>query len=172
MHVTSHTEVNISASFLLQLKANQKVPVSVSLIIHIWRWQLSVFCTVISSPKYSYLQVCKKWSSRSSKLSENPEDSERQTTEYFAGLPWPQYSNVMAQTETWGDHTILQAASNLYNIELKIVSPLLKMVQVQWFNHKNLTQLQHSVLVSLCWRWWWTLSHIRPNFFQRNRFWY
>ena len=57
-------------------------------------------------------------------LSENPEKFEKQPLEYFAGLPWPQYLNSMAQAGTYGDYITLQVASNFFNIELQIGSSL------------------------------------------------
>ena len=57
-------------------------------------------------------------------LSENPNNSEGQPLEYFAGLPWSRYLHNMAQSGTYGDHITLQAASNLYNIKIEIASSL------------------------------------------------
>ena len=54
----------------------------------------------------------------------NPNNSETQPLEYFAGLPWSRYLYNMAQLGTYGDHITLQAASNLYNIEIEIASSL------------------------------------------------
>ena len=57
-------------------------------------------------------------------LSQNPNNSEGQPLEYFAGLPWFRYLHNRAQSGTYGDHITLQAASNLYNIEIEIASSL------------------------------------------------
>ena len=57
-------------------------------------------------------------------LSASPENSEGPPLECFAKLLWSQYLNSMAQTGTYGDYITLQASSNLYNIELQIVSSL------------------------------------------------
>ena len=44
-------------------------------------------------------------------LSENPNHSEGQPLEYFAGLLWSRYLHNMTQSGTYGDHITLQAAS-------------------------------------------------------------
>ena len=99
MHVTSRTGVN--TLFLLQLKAEWKVSKIkdlVSLIIHL--------ATAIVSFQHfrSFQKIGIHRSTRSvfqevlHYLSENPEISKGQPLEYFAGLPWSQYLNSMAQT--------------------------------------------------------------------------
>ena len=44
-------------------------------------------------------------------LSENPNHSEGQPLENFAGLPWSRYLHSMTQSGTYGDHITLHAAS-------------------------------------------------------------
>ena len=57
-------------------------------------------------------------------LSENLNNSEGQALEFFSGLPWSRCLHNMAQSGTYCDHITLQAASNLYNIEIEIASSL------------------------------------------------
>ena len=57
-------------------------------------------------------------------LEQHPYNSEGQPLEYFAGMPWSEYLEEMAQSGTYGDHITINAASNLYNIELEIISSL------------------------------------------------
>ena len=52
-------------------------------------------------------------------LEQNPSDTGR-----FVGVPWSQYLASMALNGTYGDQLTLQAASNLYLIQLTIVSSL------------------------------------------------
>ena len=80
-------------------------------------------------------------------LSGNLENSEGQPIEYFAGLPWWQDLNNMAQTRTYSDPITLQAATNLYNIELQKVSSLgndaLTLIQPQEFEPIAIFYLGH-----------------------------
>ena len=48
------------------------------------------------------------------------ENSEEQPLEHFSGLPWSQYLHSMTERGTHNDNITLQAASNLYNIELQM----------------------------------------------------
>ena len=57
-------------------------------------------------------------------LSENPNNQDGFPFELFAGLPWSQYLASIAQNGTYGDKITLQAVSNLFNVEIVIISTL------------------------------------------------
>ena len=51
-------------------------------------------------------------------------NSEGMPLELFAGMPWKAYLQAMARNGTYGDQITLQAAADLYNIEIVVVSTL------------------------------------------------
>ena len=57
-------------------------------------------------------------------LENNPTDTEGFPLELYAGVPWSQYLQSMAMDGTYGDQITLQAAADLYNIEVLVVSTL------------------------------------------------
>lgn len=57
-------------------------------------------------------------------LRENPNDLEGSPLELFAGQPWSDYLAEMIKDGTYGDHITLQAAANLFNVQLNIHSSL------------------------------------------------
>ena len=57
-------------------------------------------------------------------LEQNPSDTDGFPLELFVGVPWSQYLASMALNGTYGDQLTLHAASNLYLIQLTIVSSL------------------------------------------------
>ena len=57
-------------------------------------------------------------------LERNQVDNEGWPIELYVGMPFSQYLAEMASEGTYGDELMLRAASNLYNIELSIVSTL------------------------------------------------
>ena len=57
-------------------------------------------------------------------LENNPTDTEGFPLELYAGVPWSQYLQSMAIDGTYGDQITLQAAADLYNIEVLVVSTL------------------------------------------------
>ena len=57
-------------------------------------------------------------------LTNNPNDSEGMSLELFAATPWPEYLHSMTKNGTYGDQITLQAAADLYNIEIVVVSTL------------------------------------------------
>ena len=57
-------------------------------------------------------------------LEQNPSDTDGFPLELFVGVPWSQYLASMALNGTYGDQLTLQAASNLYLMQLTIVSSL------------------------------------------------
>ena len=57
-------------------------------------------------------------------LTNNPNDSEGMPLELFAATPWAEYLHSMAKNGTYGDQITLQAAADLYNIEIVVVSTL------------------------------------------------
>ena len=42
--------------------------------------------------------------------------------ELFAGIPWSQYLTEMARSETYGDEITLCTISNMFNVEIVVVS--------------------------------------------------
>ena len=57
-------------------------------------------------------------------LEQNPSETDGFPLELFVGVPWSQYLASMALNGTYGDQLTLQAASNLYLIQLTTVSSL------------------------------------------------
>ena len=57
-------------------------------------------------------------------LTNNPNNSEDMPLELFAATPWAEYLHSMAKNGTYGDQITLQAAADLYNIEIVVVSTL------------------------------------------------
>ncbi|CAH3125701.1 unnamed protein product [Porites lobata] len=57
-------------------------------------------------------------------LENNPTDTEGFPLELYAGVPWSQYLHSTATDGTYGDQITLQAAADLYNIEVLFVSTL------------------------------------------------
>ena len=57
-------------------------------------------------------------------MEQNPSYTDGFPLELFVGVPWSQYLASMALNGTYGDQLTLQAASNLYVIQLTIVSSL------------------------------------------------
>ena len=57
-------------------------------------------------------------------LTNHPTNSEGMPLELFAGMPWEAYLQAMARNGTYGDQITLQAAADLYNIEIVVVSTL------------------------------------------------
>ena len=57
-------------------------------------------------------------------LENNPTDPEGFPLELYAGVPWSQYLQSMTTDGTYGDQITLQAAADLYNIEVLVVSTL------------------------------------------------
>ena len=57
-------------------------------------------------------------------LTNNPNNSEGMPLELFAATPWGEYLHSMAKNGTYGDQITLQAAADLYNIEIVVVSTL------------------------------------------------
>ncbi|XP_068684852.1 uncharacterized protein [Montipora foliosa] len=57
-------------------------------------------------------------------LENNPSDSKGFPLELHAGVPWPYYLQSMATDGTYGDQITLQAAADLHNIEVLVVSTL------------------------------------------------
>jgi len=57
-------------------------------------------------------------------LEQNPSDTDGFPLELFVGVPWSQYLASTALNGTYGDQLTLQADSNLYLIQLTIVSSL------------------------------------------------
>ena len=43
---------------------------------------------------------------------------------FFAGVPWEQYLQEMQMNGTYGDETTLRVISNIFNVEIIIVSTL------------------------------------------------
>ena len=54
----------------------------------------------------------------------NPNDVDGFPLELYTAVPWNQYLVNMVTDSTYGDKLTLQAAANLYQIELVIVSSL------------------------------------------------
>ena len=57
-------------------------------------------------------------------LTNNPNDSEGMPFELFTATHWAEYLHSMAKNGTCGDQITLQAAADLYNIEIVVVSTL------------------------------------------------
>ena len=57
-------------------------------------------------------------------LTNNPNDSEGMPLELFVATPLAEYLHSMAKNGTYGDQITLQAAADLYNIEIVVVSTL------------------------------------------------
>ena len=57
-------------------------------------------------------------------LENNPTDTEGFPLELYAGVPWSQYLQSMATDGTYDDQITLQAAADLYNFEVLVVSTL------------------------------------------------
>ena len=57
-------------------------------------------------------------------LANHATNSEGMPLELFAGMPWKAYLQAMARNGTYGDQITLQAAADLYNIEIVVVSTL------------------------------------------------
>lgn len=57
-------------------------------------------------------------------LTNNPNNSEGMPLELFAATPWAEYLHSMAKNGTYGDQITLQAAADLYNIEIVVISTL------------------------------------------------
>ena len=57
-------------------------------------------------------------------LRENPNDSEGFPLELFAGQGWADYLAEMNKEGTYGDHITLQAASNIFNVQITVHSSL------------------------------------------------
>ena len=57
-------------------------------------------------------------------LTNNPNDSEGMPLELFAATPWAEYLHSVAKNGFYGDQITLQAAADLYNIEIAVVSTL------------------------------------------------
>ena len=57
-------------------------------------------------------------------LTNNPNNSEGMPLELFVATPWTEYLHSMAMNGTYGDQITLQAAADLYNIEIVVVSTL------------------------------------------------
>ena len=57
-------------------------------------------------------------------LEQNPSDTDGFPLELFVGVPWSQCLASMALNGTFGDQLTLQAASNRYLIQLRVVSSL------------------------------------------------
>ena len=57
-------------------------------------------------------------------LAENPYNCEGFPLELFAGTPWAHYFTAMAQNGTYEDQLTLQAAAELFNVEILVVSSL------------------------------------------------
>ena len=57
-------------------------------------------------------------------LTNNPNDSEGMPLELFAATPWAEYLHSVAKNGFYGDQITLQAAADLYNIEITVVSTL------------------------------------------------
>lgn len=55
-------------------------------------------------------------------LSNNPLAADGTPLQNFTDLPWPAYLSSMSQNGTFGDHIMLQAASDLYNVEFQVLS--------------------------------------------------
>ena len=57
-------------------------------------------------------------------LTNNPNNSEGMPLELFAATPWAEYLHSMAKNGTYGVQITLQAAADLYNIEIVAISTL------------------------------------------------
>jgi len=55
-------------------------------------------------------------------LNNNPTAGKGTPLQNFTDLPWPTYLSSMSPNGTFGDHTTLQAASNLYNVAFQVLS--------------------------------------------------
>ena len=57
-------------------------------------------------------------------LESHPNSPDGIPMELFAGIPWDQYLGLMARDGTYGDHLTLQAAADVFNIQIVIYSTL------------------------------------------------
>lgn len=57
-------------------------------------------------------------------LESHPNTADGTPLELFAGMPWNQYKNSMARQGTYGDHLTLQAAADVFQIEIVVYSTL------------------------------------------------
>ena len=57
-------------------------------------------------------------------LTNHPNNIEGLPLELFAAMPWPEYLEAMARDGTYGDHITLQAAADIYSIEIYVASSL------------------------------------------------
>ena len=57
-------------------------------------------------------------------LESHPNSPDGTPTELFAGTPWDQYLRLMARDGSYGDHLTLQAAADVFNIQIVIYSTL------------------------------------------------
>lgn len=54
----------------------------------------------------------------------NPDNADGIPLEHFAAMPWDRYLASMAQNVEYGDQITLQAAAEILNIEILVVSSL------------------------------------------------
>ena len=57
-------------------------------------------------------------------LESHPNSPDGTPMELFAGTPWDQYLRLMARDGRYGDHLTLQAAADVFNIQIVIYSTL------------------------------------------------
>ncbi|KAL9971248.1 hypothetical protein ACROYT_G023755 [Oculina patagonica] len=57
-------------------------------------------------------------------LTQNPFNADGIPLENFAAMPWDRYLTAMSQDGEYGDHLTLQAAADIFNIEIVVVSSL------------------------------------------------
>ena len=57
-------------------------------------------------------------------LESHPNSPDGTPLELFAGTPWSQYLRLMARNGTHGDHLTLQAAADIFNIQIVVYSTL------------------------------------------------
>ena len=57
-------------------------------------------------------------------LSNNPNDNDGMPLELFAAMPWSEYLQTMTKNGSNGDRLMLQAAADIYNMEILVLSTL------------------------------------------------